>query len=110
MVRAFVRKAITATEVAIVANVDTKRFHFRTFHRIRFDFVLEKQALFFQAFHVGKDFRDLFVRDIGNINILTFLFRFQIVGGALVAFVQRAATNVVNVVFVSVIEYVYHDS
>jgi hypothetical protein len=50
----------------------------------------------------------LFVRQIGDINGLSFFLRLQIVGGGRIALVQRAAAHVVNIVFVPVIKYVYH--
>ena len=52
MVCPLIRKAITATEVAIVANVDTKCFDFVGFYRIRFDFFFIKKTFFFQTLYV----------------------------------------------------------
>ena len=42
MVCAFVGKAIPTAEITVVANVDTKRFDFARFHRIRLDFFLKQ--------------------------------------------------------------------
>ena len=87
VVCALVGKAVAATEITIVANVDTKRLHFVAFHRVRFHFFLEKQALRFEPFHVGKNFSNLLVGQIGNIDGLSFFLGFQIVGSGGVAFV-----------------------
>ena len=108
MVCPFVRKTITATHIAIVANVDTQRLNVVALDRICPHFVFKKQALFFQSFHVGQYLFNLLVRDVGGINILPFFFGFQIIGGGLVTFVQAAAAYVVNVIFISVRKYVNH--
>ena len=108
MVRALVRETIAATEVAVVTDMNTQRLDFVTLHGIGFHLFLKEQALFLQTLHVGEDFSDLLVRDIADIDGLSFLLGFEIVGGGLVAFVQTAAPYVVDVVFVVIVEYVNH--
>ena len=93
MVRSFVGKAVPTTEIAIVTNVDTKRLDFVRFHGIAFDFFFKKKTLLFQAFHVGKNFLDLFVRDIGDIDGLSFFLGFKVVRRGRVTFVQAPAAS-----------------
>jgi hypothetical protein len=108
MVRALVGKTVPTAEIAIVTDMDAERLYFVALHGIRAHFFLEEQALLLEPFHVAKDFLDLFVRDIGDIDGLSFLFGFKIVRRGLVALVQTAAPYVVDVVFVFVVKYVYH--
>lgn len=68
MIRALVRKAVTAAKIAVVADMNAKRLDLVALHGIRLNLVLEKQSLRFQSLDVGEDIFYLLVGDVRDID------------------------------------------
>ena len=107
MVSPFVGEAIPTAEITVVADMNTKRLDFGAFHRIRLDFILIQKPLRFERVDVRENFLELGVGEIGDIHFFALLV-FEIVSGMLVAFVQRAAAYVVDLIFIAIIKNVNH--
>ena len=108
VIRALVRKAVAAAKIAVVADMNTERLYLVALHGIGLYLFLEQKSLFFEPLHVREDIFDFLVGDISNIDGLSLLFGAEIIRGGLVAFVQGAAAHVVDIVFIAIVENVYH--
>ena len=108
MIRALVREAVAAAKIAVVADMNTERLYLVALHGIGLYLFLEQKSLFFEPLHVREDIFDFLVGDISNIDGLSLLFGAEIIRGGLVAFVQGAAAHVVDIVFIAIVENVYH--
>ena len=76
VVCALVGKTVSATEITVVANVDTKRLDLVAFHGVGFYFFFIQQALFFESVDIREYLFYLLVRDIGDIYLTLVFLRF----------------------------------